>query len=80
MNDPVLEAVDKLCADIEADIGDAATVTTRALIVAEFLDADGSRRLYIIRDRQIRNWDIRGMLLEVIADLDAFDIVNILDG
>jgi len=78
MNDPVLEAVDKLRAEIAAESGDAASVTTRALIVAEFMEADGARRLHIIRDERIQNWDIRGMLHEVIADLDAFDIVGVL--
>lgn len=78
MNDPVLETVDNLRADIEAELGDDATVTTKALVVAEFMEADGSRRLHIIRDGQIKNWEIRGLLHEVIADLDAFDIVDVL--
>lgn len=80
MNDPVLETVDKLRADIEADLDEDATITTKALVVAEFVEADGSRNLHIIRDGQIKNWEIRGMLLEVIADLDAFDIVDVLEG
>lgn len=78
MNDPVLETVDQLRAEIESELGDEATVTTKALVVAEFIEADGSRNLHIIRDGHIKNWEIRGMLHEVIADLDAFDIVDVL--
>lgn len=80
MNDPVLEMVDKLRADIETELDEDATITTKALVVAEFVEADGSRNLHIIRDGQIKNWELRGMLHEVIADLDAFDIVDVLEG
>ena len=76
MNDPVLGAVDSLRADIDPTY---TSFTTKALIVAEFMNDEGGRGLHIIRDEGLQNWEIRGMLAEVLADMDAYDIVDVLD-
>lgn len=79
MNDPVLQMVGDLVADIESDLEESRSLVTNAVVVAAFIDPeDGARWLRIIRDGDTRQWEIRGMLAEVLSDLDAFDVVDAL--
>lgn len=79
MNDPVLGKVSELVSDIEDELGEAASVVTRAVVVCEFIDSDGDRCLRIIRDRFLKSWEMRGLLAEVLSDMEAFDVVVALE-
>lgn len=80
VNDPVLKVVGDLVSEIEDQLGEGPSYVSRAVIVCEQIDADGDRFLRIIRDRNLKNWEVRGMLTEVLSDMDACDVVDVLEG
>jgi hypothetical protein len=80
MNDPVLVVVGGLLAEIAGDLDEPAAMVNNAVIVADFIDADGEHWLRIIRNQDSRAWMIRGMLHEVLADMDAHEVVYQLGG
>lgn len=79
MNDPVLVAVGDLMAQIRAEVGEAPGIVNRAVIVCETIDEDGDRRLGIVWDGNLKSWECRGMLEEVLADMNAYDVVSVID-
>lgn len=78
MNDPVLQAVGDLLAGIQTELGEARSMVSRAVIVCETIESDGDRQLHIIHDGNLHTWEIRGMIAEVLADQDAYDVVSLL--
>lgn len=78
-DDPVLEAADGLLTEAAADLEAGPVRAMKAVTLVEAMEEDGSRRLWIIRDQDIANWEIRGMMHEMLSDLSAFDLVDILD-
>lgn len=79
-NDPVLEFVGDMIADIETQMEESRTVVNRAVVVAECMDEDGDRWLRVVRSRDTKHWEARGMLSEVLVDLSNFDLVDMLRG
>lgn len=79
MNDPVLASVGDLLADIQDDLEESPSIVNRAVIVCETIDSDGDRWLRIIRDHNVKTWEVRGMLEEVLADLNAYDVVGVME-
>lgn len=80
MNDPVLSAVGDLLGDIQADMGEEPVLVNRAVIVCETLDSDGERRLRMIYDGNLKTWEVRGLVGEVMSDLNAYDVVWAMEG
>lgn len=79
MNDPVLRAVGDLLADIREDLDEGPAMVIRAVIVCETIDADGDRWLRIVRDGNLKSWECRGMLEEVLSDMNAYDVVSVME-
>lgn len=79
MNDPVLEHVGDMIADIEGSFEEDRSIVNRAVVVAECMDLDGERWLRVVRSRDTKHWETRGMLNEVLTDLTNFDLVDMLN-
>lgn len=78
-NDPVLEAAGDLAAEIHEDLDLGPGRVMKAVMVADVMDEQGERRLVVMRDNEIRDWEVRGMLNEVVSDLSAFAVVDFLE-
>lgn len=79
MNDPVLEHVGDMIADIEGSFEEDRSIVNRAVVVVECMDLDGERWLRVVRARDVRSWEARGMLEEVLTDMSNFDLVDMLN-
>lgn len=78
--DPVLEAADSALTDAARHLGVGAVRASKAVIVCEVLEDDGSRRLWTLRSETVQNWEVRGMLHEFLSDMSAFDFADYLNG
>ena len=52
-------------------VADAGHMLTRVVVVAEYLDPDGARRLGLRASEELRPWDVAGMLRGASAQVDA---------
>lgn len=77
--DIVIQKVSELVEDAENELGFARGMVTKAVVVAHVVDQSGDRHLHIIRDTDIKDWEIKGMFAEVLSDLQAFALMDVLD-
>lgn len=70
MDDPTLFYVSQLM----NELGEEKVLTTKAVVAAEYVDEDGQRWLRMAISADVKNWEIRGMLSEILSDIDAYDV------
>ena len=78
MTDKVLDHASNLMADLnEGKPG--SFITTKAVFAVEYLDEDGERWLRYVGSSDVRNWEIRGMMSEILSDMDAYEVRYVLE-
>lgn len=79
MNDPVLEKISELLIDVTSSLDEPPAIVTHAVVLVEYIDLQGEKWLRTLRNSDIKSWEMRGMLSAVLSDMDAYDVVSVLE-